>query len=60
MLFEGIGTRAVVQVPKLQNSRKIPCDLPFTYLKTWPNLKLCKKVMFGNGCLVMCDEGSAW
>ncbi len=26
-------------------------DLPFTYLKTWPNLKLCKKVMLGNVCV---------
>ncbi len=26
-------------------------DLPFTYFKTWPNLKLCKKVMLGKVCL---------
>jgi hypothetical protein len=47
------------QAEKQQNNTQ--CDLwSFTYLKTWPNLKLCKKFRLGNVFLGIYDGVYAW
>jgi hypothetical protein len=57
LLFEGMGTALV---PERKNNiiPHVTCHSPT--LKTWPNLKLCNKVMLVNVCLIVFDGSSAW